>query len=259
MCEHCLRAWFASCKVPPKTERYDLVGVRPNEPISYAEDHELYENRKWRENLGAANARLHGICNQTRDCGKPAKWTLSLSGEITDHCLCDDHRSTWDNCTNASIVPFVPDEFWTRGREVTVSPARRAGWTEPGAPGRLDGDAYRIDGSFPDRVADGVLAVLCDTTIVRVRASLSELYQRPVTEFLRVMLTRNGILSESPLPDLTLKTAGFRKRDSQLGFWLQGALFQAIGQNKGIEIVVVGEWMNGKDQDDDQVEINPSP
>jgi hypothetical protein len=256
MCEHCLRTWFEGCKVPPKTERYDLVGIRPNELEDYAADHESYKYQQWKENLGYANAHLHGICNQTRSCGKPAKWTVALSESLTDHCLCDDHKDSWSGCTNGAIVPFVPDALWSSFRRVNAT----GGETDapPTPPAELaPGEIYTIDGNLPEYVAEGLMAVLWDSKHTRVRASVT--IRQKATTFLRVTLGPDGVTAAAPLPDLRIKTPGFRRRDPQLQTWFKGALSYACYRGKGLEIVAGDgwRWENRTAAAEDELEDNP--
>jgi hypothetical protein len=234
MCEHCLRTYFASCKIPPKTQMYDLTSLqRPEETrlLSYAEDHELYLKRQWDDRGGAATARLHAICNQTRDCGKPALWSIAYSERVSEETACDEHKEQAAMAANAVAVPFVPDPFFIAWRETKATVA--------------DG-VFTLTGDLPKEVANGLLAVLFDTTY---RSFVVALDQAGIEEgrLLKGTLSQLGATPEegSGLAALRLPTArGFRReQDKQaLRGWILGMLYAGLRQHAAIRIDLVDGW-----------------
>lgn len=120
LCELCLRRMiFVPSKIPPKVESL-TDGMQRWEAVSFAEDQTCFEFHEWQHNGGHATARLHGLCNAVKGCPNTAVYSVALSDRVGDDCLCAEHKDRWDNCLNATLVPFQPMDGSTRDVE--------AGW-----------------------------------------------------------------------------------------------------------------------------------
>lgn len=117
LCETCIRTKvLMTCKIPPKVEDLTAGGQRW-EPVPFAEDQEMWEYAEWRRSGGHATASLHRLCNAILRCGKEASYSVAYSGEVSDDCLCEDHKDRFRNCLNAEVVPFMPWQERPRWKE----------------------------------------------------------------------------------------------------------------------------------------------
>lgn len=107
LCERCLRAMFQEWKIRPKVELVTLHDIVEKE-IEFEEDQRLWEEGEWRHTGGHALARMQGLCNATKACGKPAAYSVKQSGYLGDECRCEEHKDHDQNCLNAELLPFVP-------------------------------------------------------------------------------------------------------------------------------------------------------
>ena len=115
-CEECLRKLFIQCKIKPRINDMQfpsvLDGKSPlieGEEWLWERDYEAWEYRMWEDAGGPHQAYLDKKCNRKKDCPNKAVYTVLISGEFTEHSVCEEHLDTWNSTCNAEFVTFISD------------------------------------------------------------------------------------------------------------------------------------------------------
>jgi hypothetical protein len=74
--------------------------------MTYAKDLEMYEYRIWKDTGGHHQAYLNRKCNFVKDCPNRAEYTQLISGDFTEGCACEEHKTLWDYA-NSKLVKFI--------------------------------------------------------------------------------------------------------------------------------------------------------
>jgi hypothetical protein len=154
LCERCIRLKvFSACVIPPKVETVGQ-GMLGWEPSSFEDDQKIWRYMEWKRSGGHATARLHRRCNAEVDCPEEALYSVAYSGNVSDDCLCEQHKARFENVVNSSLTAFVPSEFLRKLVEpAAATPGESLGTIEV-APGRNQMDAVK--------------AVMFDTKVTRI-------------------------------------------------------------------------------------------
>jgi hypothetical protein len=105
-CEKCLRKLFIQCAIKPKIH-YVLADGNPFEKGSWEKDIEAYEYRVWRDDGGHHQAYLNKFCNRKKNCSNRAIYTVLISSDFSEECVCEEHKDSWGHVINAELVPFI--------------------------------------------------------------------------------------------------------------------------------------------------------
>lgn len=102
ICEKCLRELFNQFKIKPTV--IDRMGSDEKEP--WALDQTAYEYRVWKDEGGHHKAYMAKLCNSVKDCPNRAAWTLLQSGNFSEDCACEEHKTT--RCySNTRLTKFI--------------------------------------------------------------------------------------------------------------------------------------------------------
>lgn len=115
ICEICLRKLFNEFKIPPEVNEINSNfdgSLSTLKHVDWLKDQEIFELQEWKENGGSSRAYLKGLCNQIKDCPNKASYSIKLSDELTNYCMCNTHKDGWGNCINAEIISF--DSSWIK-------------------------------------------------------------------------------------------------------------------------------------------------
>jgi len=161
LCERCIRLKiFHHCIIPPRVEGL-ARGMLGWKVESFADDDRLWRYMEWKRNGGHGTAHLHGRCNAEIDCERAAVYSVVISDNVTEDCLCEEHKHRFDNCVNAALVSFVRASFWKdfcKPAEVVEAAA------DPAA--QATSDMVEID--CGRNQAEAIVAVMFDTKATKI-------------------------------------------------------------------------------------------
>lgn len=106
LCEKCLRTMFNEFKIKPKVMTHNIR--REYDDVPFEQDQTQYEYGLYLENGGHQADYLSGKCNQVKNCGKKAVYTICQGARkrLTNDSSCEEHKKDWQD-----VVMFVPEHF----------------------------------------------------------------------------------------------------------------------------------------------------
>jgi len=104
LCELCLRKMFNQFKIPPVINDYMMQEANPQ----WSDDQKSYEHAQWISSGGQKEKYKTNICNANKDCSNASKYSIYNDNQLTEYCLCEDHKDEYQYYHGYVLGKFVP-------------------------------------------------------------------------------------------------------------------------------------------------------